>query len=64
MAKAKVQNVAFSDDCSKMVVTLKMNLRGDSGKLFEVFFEHDEFGRMISTNDGDGEREVFSIWPK
>jgi len=59
--KVEVRHLAISDDETKMVAALRMEREGEKAKLFEIFFERDEFGSYISTGDAPVDTELI-LW--
>ncbi|MDF1741078.1 MAG: hypothetical protein P1U86_18090 [Verrucomicrobiales bacterium] len=49
--KVEVRHLAVSDDGERIVAALKLGDGPAGGSLIEVFFDRDEFGRFISTED-------------
>lgn len=49
--KAEVRHLAISDDGERIVAALKLKSEDGGGSLVEVFFERDEFGRFLSTEE-------------
>lgn len=49
--KVEVRHLAISDDEKRMVAALRLAGEGGEARLIEVFFERDEFGRYLSTED-------------
>ncbi len=49
--KVEVRHLAVSDDGERIVAALKLGKAPAGGGLVEVFFDRDEFGRFISTED-------------
>ena len=49
--KVEVRHLAISDDEKRMVAALRLAGEGGEAELIEVFFERDEFGRYLSTED-------------
>lgn len=59
--RAEVRHLAVSDDGSRMVVALKIFDEKGKGKLIELFFERDEFGRYLSEEDSPVETKI-TVW--
>lgn len=59
--RAEVRHLAVSDDESRMVVALKIFDEKGKGKLIELFFERDEFGRYLSEEDSPVETKI-TVW--
>ncbi len=49
--KVEVRHLAVSDDGERIVAALKLFEGTEGGRLVEVFFERDEFGRFHSSED-------------
>jgi hypothetical protein len=49
--RVEVRHLALSDDETRMVAALQLTEESGESRLVEVFFERDEFGRYLSTDD-------------
>jgi len=49
--RAEVRHLAISDDGERIVAALKLKSEDGGGSLIEVFFERDEFGRFLSSEE-------------
>ncbi|MEM7601040.1 MAG: hypothetical protein AAF357_06445 [Verrucomicrobiota bacterium] len=59
--KVEVRHLALSQDETRMVVALKIKAVEAGSGLVEVFFEQDEFGRFLSTDDSPLD-ELLKLW--
>jgi len=51
VGRAEVRHLAVSDDETRLVAALEVTSPEGAKKLIEVFFERDEFGRYLSSDD-------------
>lgn len=59
--KVAMRHLAISDDNERMVAALKINDESGGNDLIEVFFDRDEFGRFVSTEDSPVSEKLV-IW--
>ena len=59
--RAEVRYLALSDDASGIVASLKVTAENGEADLVEVFFERDNFGRYISTEDSPIDTKL-TLW--
>lgn len=62
--RVEVRHLARSDDGARMVAALRLSGEaGEAARLVEVFFERDDFGRYLSTEDAPVESRL-TLWPE
>ncbi|MDF1826538.1 MAG: hypothetical protein P1U68_17980 [Verrucomicrobiales bacterium] len=57
----ELRHLAISDDREKMVAALELAEESGGKRLIEIFFERDEFGRYLSTEDSPLDFQI-KLW--